>query len=93
MSLFLEANTLPLLDKIDGDSAQALVRRLVATPYVSSFVSQDVYDSIDDKTNIFVGDSSLKSDTFQINHRQALFIILVEHFQNYMKNKGYACAM
>lgn len=93
MSLFLEANTLPLLDKIDGDSAQALVRRLVATPYVSSFVNQDVYDSIDDKTNIFVGDSSLKCDTFQINHRQALFIILVEQFQNYMKNKGAISAM
>jgi hypothetical protein len=89
----LEANTLPLLDKIDGDSAQALIRRLVATPYVSSFVSQDVYDSMEDKTNIFVGDSSLKSATFQSEHRQALFIILVEHFQTYMKNKLAISAM
>ena len=87
MSLFLEANTLPLLDSITGDNAQAIIRRLIATPYVSSFVSQDVYDSLEDKTNLFVGDSSLKSDTFQTDHRQALFIILVEHFKTYMNNK------
>ena len=86
---FLEANDLPLLDKIND----AEIRRIRTAPFVSSFVEQNQYDLLEDKTNVFVGNSYYKSDEFQTNHKQALFHILTGYFQVYIQNKNSMSAM
>lgn len=90
---FMEANELPLLDKISHESANAILRRLATIPFESLFTEQAKYDEMDDKTNVFVGDSSFKSDKFQVEHRQALFEILKEHFKVFNSNKLALSAM
>ena len=85
-STFMEANSLPLLDKVSGDDAEALIRRLRTVPFVSRFVDKARYDEIEDKTNVFIGNTHYTSDEFYRTHRQAFFHILCGHFQGFLKN-------
>tara|TARA_R110000782_G_scaffold18587_1_gene50996 strand:+ start:1611 stop:4298 length:2688 start_codon:yes stop_codon:yes gene_type:complete len=82
LSLFLEANTLPLLTEIND----AIIRRIRTIPFISSFVDKNTFDEMSDTTNVFVGNSSYKSVEFQTSHRQAFFLILADYFKSYMKN-------
>ena len=81
---FLEANELPLLTEIND----AITRRIRTIPFVSSFVDQSTYDSLEDKTNVFVGKSCYKSNEFQSQIKQALFHILADYFKIYMENNN-----
>jgi len=81
---FLEANELPLLTEIND----AMTRRIRTIPFVSSFVDQERYDSLENKTNIFIGKSCYKSNEFKSQIKQALFHILADYFKIYMKNKN-----
>jgi len=81
---FLEANELPLLTEIND----AMTRRIRTIPFVSSFVDKERYDSLEDKTNVFVGKSCYKSNEFQSQIKQALFHILTDYFKIYMKNNN-----
>lgn len=85
-STFMEANSLPLLDKVSGDDAESLIRRLRTVPFVSRFVDKSRYDEIEDKTNVFIGNTHYTSDEFYRIHRQGFFHILCEHFQDFLKN-------
>jgi phage/plasmid-associated DNA primase len=82
LTLIMECNDLPLLDEVND----AIQRRIRGIPFISRFVSQETYDELEDKTNVFVGDVYYKSDEFQEEYRQALMIILLEHWNIYIKN-------
>jgi phage/plasmid-associated DNA primase len=82
LTLMMECNELPLLDEVND----AIQRRIRGIPFISKFVSQETYDELEDKTNIFVGDVYYKSDEFQEEYRQALMIILLEHWKEYYNN-------
>lgn len=78
----MECNDLPLLDETND----AIIRRLRVVPFISSFVSKSIYDELEDKTNIFIGNSHYKTEEFQIEYRQALFEILRPYFQLFKNN-------
>jgi|688.fasta_scaffold63464_5 phage/plasmid-associated DNA primase len=82
LTLMMECNELPLLDEVND----AVQRRIRGIPFISRFVSQETYDELEDKTNVFVGDVYYKSDEFQEEYRQALMIILLEYWNEYIKN-------
>ena len=54
---------------------------------MSRYVEQSVYDSLEDKTNVFVANSYYKTDDFQDNYKQALFNLLIIRFKKYIDNK------
>lgn len=83
-STFVESNDLPLMTEINN----AITRRFRPSPCISSFVDQETYDSMEDKTNVFIGNSFYKSNEFQSQIKQALFHILDDYFKIYMKNNN-----
>ena len=83
LTLMMECNDLPLLDEVE----EAEVRRIDVTPFVSKFVSQERYETIEDKTNVFIGNSYYTSDEFQDTYKQALFEILRKSFKSYVENR------
>lgn len=82
LTLMMECNELPKLDEVND----AIQRRLRGIPFVSKFVSKEIYDELEDKKNVFIGDNYYKSDEFQEDYRQALIIILLEHWKLYIKD-------
>jgi phage/plasmid-associated DNA primase len=78
----LECNNLPLLDEVK----EAEVRRIDVSPFESKFVSQERYDEIEDKTNLYVGNTHYATDEFRHKHKQALFEILRIKFAKYVSN-------
>ena len=83
LTLMLECNNLPPLDEVE----EAEVRRIDVTPFESKFVSQERYDEIECKTNVFIGNSYYITDEFQEIHKQALFEILRKSFNKFVANK------
>jgi phage/plasmid-associated DNA primase len=82
LTLMMECNELPKLDEVND----AIQRRIRGIPFISKFVSKEVYDELEDKTNVFIGDSYYKSDEFQEEYRQALILILLDHWKIYFDN-------
>ena len=82
LTLIMECNKLPLLDEVND----AIQRRIRGIPFYSKFVSQELYETLEDKTNIFVGDTYYKSDEFQEEYKQALMIILFDYWKMFIKN-------
>jgi phage/plasmid-associated DNA primase len=79
----LEANEIPSVDEVND----AVFRRLRTIPFLSRYVEQSVYDSLDDTTNVFVADGYYKTDEFQDEYKQALFNLLVMRFKTFVENK------
>ena len=79
----IEANTIPLIDEVNG----AVLRRMRTIPFTSKYVEKSVYDSLDDKTNVFIADSYYKTDEFQHTYKQALFDLLIQRFKSFVENK------
>jgi len=82
LTLMMECNELPLLDEVE----EAEVRRIDVSPFVSKFVSQDRYNELECKTNVFVGNSFYTTDEFQETYKQAMFELLRESFKTYAAN-------
>lgn len=84
LTLIMECNTLPNLDEVN----EAVNRRMRVIPFVSSFLTQDKYDELDEeeKTKYFVANPYYKTDEFKIKIRQALFTILKSCFKNIYSN-------
>lgn len=82
LSLFMECNELPKLDEVND----AVQRRIRAILFGSKFVPKDLYDTYEDKTGIFLGNEDYKSDEFQNEFRQALIMILMDHWKVYLDN-------
>jgi len=79
----IEANEIPAVDEVND----AVSRRIRTIPFLSRYVEQSVYDSLEDKTNVFVANSYYKTDEFQDNYKQALFNLLIVRFKKYIDNK------
>ena len=79
----IEANEIPAVDEVND----AVSRRLRIIPFTSRYVEKSVYDSLDDKTNVFIADSYYKTDEFQNAYKQALFDLLIPRFKSFIDNK------
>jgi len=79
----IEANEIPAVDEVND----AVSRRIRTIPFLSRYVEQSVYDSLEDKKNVFVANSYYKTDEFQDNYKQALFNLLIVRFKKFIDNK------
>ena len=79
----IEANEIPAVDEVND----AVFRRIRTIPFLSRYVEQSIYDSLEDKTNVFVANSYYKTDEFQDNYKQALFNLLIIRFKKFIDNK------
>ncbi len=82
LSLFMECNSLPKLDEVND----AIERRIRAIPFVSSFKSQEDYDKLKDKTNVFVGNPLYKTEEFADKHKLSLFYLLVPKCKEFIQS-------
>lgn len=78
-----DCNKIPLFDQIDSSSANSLIRRLVVCPFITRAVSQEEYDLTIDKTYLNIKQSFAEDTVWINNHKQAYFIILLEHYQRF----------
>ena len=83
LSLVIECNDKPLLDEVN----EAMNRRMRMALFESMYVSQENYNSIVDKTNVYVENSFYKTDDFKSQYKQALFMILLKKFDLFRINK------
>ena len=79
----IEANEIPAVDEVND----AVFRRLRTIPFLSRYVEQSVYDSLEDKSNVFIADGYYKTDEFQDEYKQALYNLLIKRFETFVKNK------
>jgi P4 family phage/plasmid primase-like protien len=84
LTLVLECNELPQIDEV----TEAINRRLRIIPFISRFVSEQSYNILEDKTNIFIGDPYYKTNDFQNKYKQALFEILRKYFIKFRLNNN-----
>jgi phage/plasmid-associated DNA primase len=82
MTLLMECNNLPLLD----ESTEAMLRRVIAVPFVSRFLSAERFEEFKDEPNTFLGDTYYTSDFFTDEYKQVLFMILTDYFKKVFKN-------
>lgn len=80
----IEANSIPNIDEVND----AVLRRLNGNiiPFISKFVSKSVYDETTDKNNLYIGNPYYKTDEFQDEYKQAMFMILAEYFIKFRQN-------
>jgi len=79
ITLILECNDKPKLNEVND----AIYRRLIDVPFMSSFVDQQIYDKLDDKTNIYVKNDYYKTNGFKNKYKQALFMLISKYkFEN-----------
>jgi hypothetical protein len=81
----MECNELPQLDEVGG----GVQRHLKAIPFDSRFVDKDTYNTLKDKSGLGIANTLYKTAEFQQQHRQALFMILLSHWEKFQKN-GYS---
>jgi phage/plasmid-associated DNA primase len=87
MTFVIESNDIPKLNKIDD----GILRRFRNIPFVSRFVSDEKYDTLDEKTNVYRANQEYKTDKWQDEHKQALFEILRNHFIDFKNNNYKIC--
>jgi hypothetical protein len=59
----------------------AISRRIRTVPFITKAVDQEIYDILEDRTNINLINPYYKTDEFQDDFKQALFLILLERFK------------
>jgi phage/plasmid-associated DNA primase len=81
LTLVFECNKKPLLSNTDT----AEIERVEDVPFISTFLSKANYDALDecDRVNKFIGNKFYKEQAFKDQYKQALFEILVKHYQLY----------
>lgn len=84
LTLFLEANDVPLLDEVN----QAMMRRMRMVLFNSLYVDKATYDTLDDKQNVYISNPYYKTNDFKNKYRQAMFQILLESFQQFHINNN-----
>jgi P4 family phage/plasmid primase-like protien len=82
LTLIMECNQLPRLDEVTG----GVQRRLEAIPFDARFVDKDTYDSLKNKSSLGIANPLYKTTEFQDEHRQALFIILLDYWKQFQIN-------
>jgi len=78
----IESNEIPAVDEVND----AIFRRLRTIPFGSRYVEQSVYDTLEDRTNVFVANFYYKTDEFQNDYKQALFELLKIQFKTFVEN-------
>ena len=86
LTFLLECNDKPKLN----ESTDALGRRILDIPFKNRFVDKKVYDNLDeeDKKTTFLINSYYKTSEFKNEYKQALFLILTEHYKEYNTNNS-----
>lgn len=84
LTLVMEANDVPLLDEVN----QAMMRRMRMVLFNSLYVDKATYDTLDDKTNVYLSNPYYKTDSFKNKYKQAMFQILLQSFQEFHKNNN-----
>ena len=66
----------------------ALSRRIVDIPFKNKFVDKKEYDELeeDEKQGTFLINSYYKTSEFKDKYKQALFLILTEHYKEFINN-------
>ena len=82
LTLVMECNNLPPLDEITG----AVVRRFRGIPFESQFIPADTFNLMADTTGYEVANPYFKTSAFKIDHRQAMFDVLIEYWNGYKAN-------
>ena len=84
LTLVLECNKKPNL----SESTDAMARRLIDIPFKNQFVSQQIYEKLDDEDKIttFLTNSYYKSIAFKEKYKYAFFEILCEYYKMYNEN-------
>jgi phage/plasmid-associated DNA primase len=75
LTLILQCNDLPPIDEVNDE----IQRRIRTILFVSKFVSKELLDDLEDKTNLFEANKFYKSDEFRENFKQALIQILLKY--------------
>lgn len=89
LTLVGSCNNKPDLDEVNDAVSRRLKGGII--PFKSKFVPQSTIDELtkefgEKPSNVFLGNDHFISDQFQNDYKQALFQILLERFQTYMKN-------
>jgi sulfur relay (sulfurtransferase) DsrC/TusE family protein len=79
-----DTNTIPGFTNVTSENANSLLRRLVIIYFSTTAVTQEVYDSLEDKTNYNVKKNYAENKEWLNDHRQALFIILLEYAKKFI---------
>lgn len=88
LTLLMECNDLPQLD----ESGDAMARRIDVSPFDSRFMTFDRYNELTEEEletgKYHLANPVYESSDFVDTHKQALMIILMEHFKIF-QNNGY----
>ena len=84
VSLFMEANDLPKFDEV----VQGVCDRAYLTKFMSRFLQQSQLDSVpeEDRAGHFLLSVKFKDDTWIAEHKQGLFMVLLDYFQIFKAN-------
>jgi hypothetical protein len=84
LTFLLECNDKPQLNEVND----ALSRRVLDIPFKNKFVDQKTYDELEEeeKQNTYLINPYYKTLEFKEQYRQALFLILAQHYKNYNNN-------
>ena len=85
LTFLLECNDKPKLNEVND----ALSRRILDIPFKNKFVDKHIYNELDEKEkeNTFLINSYYKTLEFKDNYKQALFLILTEHYKEFDNNE------
>lgn len=79
-----DTNTMPPFTNVTSENFNSLARRLSIIYFSTTAVTQEVYDSLEDKTNYNVKKNYAENKEWLDDHRQALFIILLEYAKKFI---------
>ena len=84
LTFVLECNDKPKLNEVND----ALSRRILDIPFKNKFVDQQTYNELDEKEKetTFLINSYYKTLEFKDKYKQALFLILAEHYKEFNNN-------
>jgi phage/plasmid-associated DNA primase len=85
LTFLLECNEKPKLNEVND----ALQRRIIDIPFKNKFVDKQQYDELDEdeKKTTYLINTFYKEKKFKDDYKQALFIILSDHYKVFHQNK------
>jgi len=75
-----DTNKVPPLDDNDPTNKASIERRLVVVPYITTAVTQEMYDASIDKTHLNVKKNYAENPNWLNDNKQAYFMILVNYY-------------
>jgi phage/plasmid-associated DNA primase len=88
LSLLMECNDMPIIDETGG----GVGRRLVAVPFVLKALEEKDFNNLSEEDKISgkyaLQNTEYITDEFRTKYKQALFMILLDYFKEFVKNKS-----